>query len=84
MAKVNEDLQKERNKCDFHIEELTNFIDGGVHETEKRRRIGKYEFMLPIMLNTKRKTASYACLRFVKGAKSIHVHISLINDFAYQ
>ncbi|XP_026319545.1 probable peroxisomal acyl-coenzyme A oxidase 1 [Hyposmocoma kahamanoa] len=39
MVKINEDLQRERNKCNFNVEELTNFIDGGVHETEKRRKI---------------------------------------------
>lgn len=46
MVKVNEDLQKERNKCDFNVEELTNFLDGGVNETEKRKKIGKFECVL--------------------------------------
>lgn len=38
---VNEDLQKERNKCQFNIEELTNFLDGGAHLTASRRKMGK-------------------------------------------
>lgn len=46
MVKVNEDLQRERNKCDFDVEELTNFIDGGVDKTAKRRELGKYDFIL--------------------------------------
>lgn len=49
MVKVNEDLQKERNKCDFNVEELTNFLDGGVDETKKRKRIGNYEFISIIL-----------------------------------
>jgi len=39
---VNEDLRKERTTCTFDQEELTNFIDGGVENTEKRRKIGTY------------------------------------------
>lgn len=37
---VNMDLQKERAKCTFNIEELTNYLDGGVDMTSNRRRIG--------------------------------------------
>lgn len=37
---VNLDLQKEREKCTFNIEELTNFLDGGVDKTLNRRKIG--------------------------------------------
>lgn len=41
MTAVNVDLQNERNKCDFNVEELTNYLDGGVIETEERRKLGK-------------------------------------------
>ncbi|KAI5632452.1 acyl-CoA oxidase domain-containing protein [Phthorimaea operculella] len=37
-VKVNEDLQKERNRCSFNVEELTNFIDGSAKETADRRK----------------------------------------------
>lgn len=40
--KVNEDLQKEREMCTFNLEELTNFLDDGVKNTEKRRKLGMY------------------------------------------
>ncbi|XP_013176608.1 PREDICTED: probable peroxisomal acyl-coenzyme A oxidase 1 [Papilio xuthus] len=36
---VNVDLQRERAKCDFNTEELTNFLDWGVKYTEKRRNL---------------------------------------------
>ncbi|CAH0405627.1 unnamed protein product [Chilo suppressalis] len=36
-AKVNEDLDRERKKCVFNIEELTNFLDGGSESTRRRR-----------------------------------------------
>jgi len=38
--KVNEDLQKERLKCTFNTEELTNFLDGGADKTLNRRNLG--------------------------------------------
>lgn len=38
--KVNEDLQKEREKCTFNIEELTHFLDGGADKTFNRRKLG--------------------------------------------
>ncbi|CAF4863911.1 unnamed protein product [Pieris macdunnoughi] len=37
--KINEDLAKERRKCNFDIQELTYIIDGGKHKTEQRRLI---------------------------------------------
>ncbi|XP_060808800.1 probable peroxisomal acyl-coenzyme A oxidase 1 [Amyelois transitella] len=37
-AKVNPDLQRERDKCTFNVTELTNLIDGGVQNTEERKR----------------------------------------------
>lgn len=39
--KINEDLQKERNKCNFNVAELTAFLDGGDKLTQKRREKGK-------------------------------------------
>ncbi|KAJ8736597.1 hypothetical protein PYW08_007253 [Mythimna loreyi] len=38
-AKVNKDLLEERKKCDFNVEELTNYLDGGVRATEIRRKL---------------------------------------------
>ncbi|XP_026731719.1 probable peroxisomal acyl-coenzyme A oxidase 1 [Trichoplusia ni] len=37
MGKVNEDLIKERAKCSFNVEELTNFLDEGRDKTLERR-----------------------------------------------
>lgn len=37
---VNEDLRRERTKCTFNTEELTNFLDGGANQTLNRRKIG--------------------------------------------
>lgn len=39
---INEDLRKERKICTFNLEELTNFLDNGVENTEKRRKFGRY------------------------------------------
>lgn len=38
------DLQKERAKCTFNKEEITNLMDGGEDKTQFRRRLGKYFF----------------------------------------
>ncbi|KAK8735636.1 hypothetical protein OTU49_005239 [Cherax quadricarinatus] len=35
----NEDLIRERRKCNFNIEELTNIVDGGKARTARRREI---------------------------------------------
>ncbi|CAH1737123.1 probable peroxisomal acyl-coenzyme A oxidase 1 [Aphis gossypii] len=40
--KVNEDLQKEREKCTFNIEELTYFLDGGADKTFSRRKLESF------------------------------------------
>ncbi|CAH3966603.1 probable peroxisomal acyl-coenzyme A oxidase 1 [Pieris brassicae] len=52
--KINEDLAKERQKCNFDIQELTHIIDGGKHKTEQRRFIeekvlktGAHEDLVP-------------------------------------
>ncbi|KAG7310802.1 hypothetical protein JYU34_003629 [Plutella xylostella] len=39
LVKVNEDLARERKKCNFKVEELTNFLDGGVQYTTSRRTL---------------------------------------------
>ncbi|KAJ0182748.1 hypothetical protein K1T71_002117 [Dendrolimus kikuchii] len=39
MSAVNIDLLNDRKKCDFNVEELTNYLDGGVRETNERRKI---------------------------------------------
>nr|BAN20496.1 acyl-CoA oxidase [Riptortus pedestris] len=40
--KVNEDLQKERGKGNFNLEELTNLLDGGAEKTEQRRELVEF------------------------------------------
>lgn len=37
---INEDLLNERKMCTFNKEELTNFLDDGLDNTEKRRKLG--------------------------------------------
>lgn len=37
---VNEDLAKERRKCNFDMQEMTFIIDGGEKNTIARRKIG--------------------------------------------
>ncbi|XP_072946858.1 acyl-coenzyme A oxidase 1-like [Epargyreus clarus] len=39
MAKVNDDLVKERNKCTFDIKELIHVIDGGEEYTRERKNV---------------------------------------------
>lgn len=39
LVKVNADLQAERNKGNFNIEELTNLLDGGPEKTKERREL---------------------------------------------
>lgn len=41
---VNADLQREREKCTFNIEEFTNFLDGNAKTTQSRRELGLYLF----------------------------------------
>ncbi|CAH0592214.1 unnamed protein product [Chrysodeixis includens] len=36
---INQDLAKERSKCEFNIEELTNYLDGSAQATENRRKL---------------------------------------------
>ncbi|CAG9796946.1 unnamed protein product [Diatraea saccharalis] len=38
-AKVNGDLLREREKCNFDLKELTHFIDGGEEATRNRREV---------------------------------------------
>lgn len=64
---INEDLQKERKTYTFNLEELTNFLDGGVEQTKKRRKLGKYyTYFMYLLHNT-----------FVLVYVSIHVFIIL-------
>ncbi|KAL4084612.1 hypothetical protein QTP88_027543 [Uroleucon formosanum] len=44
---VNEDLRNERMKCTFNQEELTNFIDGGAENTDRKRKIANFFFSDP-------------------------------------
>lgn len=37
---VNGDLRKERQRCNFNIEELTNLLDNGEKNTKERRSLG--------------------------------------------
>lgn len=41
MGKVNEDLQRERDKCTFDVNELTFLYDGGEEKTIQRRSRGE-------------------------------------------
>lgn len=47
-GKVNEDLQKERQKCTFDNLELTYYLDGGVekYKDRKERGLKKKTFLL--------------------------------------
>lgn len=40
-CKVNPDLQRERDRGNFNVEELTNLLDGGPDKTQERRELGK-------------------------------------------
>ncbi|XP_068627061.1 acyl-coenzyme A oxidase 1-like [Battus philenor] len=52
MAKeVNKDLQRERAKCDFNVEELTNFLDWGVKYTKIRRNLEQKVFSVKGLLD---------------------------------
>ena len=42
MSKINVDLQRERAKCTFNIEELTTFMDGGPQQTKERKESGTF------------------------------------------
>lgn len=63
--KVNTDLQKERDTCTFNIEELTNYLDGGVNNTEQRRKIGTY------FSNFIVHTYTYLILIYFRNIKSL-------------
>lgn len=41
MTEINKDLQNERKKCTFNIEELTEFVYGGPEKTQERIERGK-------------------------------------------
>lgn len=41
-AKVNPDLQKERNKATFNTEEFTIWWSGGRKKYEERKALGKF------------------------------------------
>lgn len=43
---INGDLRKERTTCTFDVEELTNFLDGGVEITDKKRKLGTATFYI--------------------------------------
>ncbi|XP_072946829.1 acyl-coenzyme A oxidase 1-like [Epargyreus clarus] len=51
ISKVNEDLQKERSKCTFNTEELTNFLDGGAQNAERRRKLENKVLSVPGILD---------------------------------
>lgn len=42
MNKINQDLQRERDKCTFNIQELTTLIDGGPEKTRERKDRGNF------------------------------------------
>lgn len=45
-TKINPDLVREREKCTFRIEELTNYIDGSQEATAERHARGKHLFQV--------------------------------------
>ena len=45
-AKINPDLQKERNNATFPTEELAYILDGGEGMTKRRREVGEYHFLV--------------------------------------
>lgn len=51
-AKVNDDLLSERRKCEFNVEELTNYLDGGAQATQNRRKMGKFVLYNVICLSS--------------------------------
>lgn len=42
-SKINPDLQEERNKINFNIEEFTNFYYNGAEKVAEKRKWGKLE-----------------------------------------
>jgi hypothetical protein len=40
----NLDLKRERSRCSFDKEEITNLIDGGKEKTQERRDLGEIKF----------------------------------------
>ena len=40
-SKINQDIQRERQKCTFNVKELTNYLDGGSDKTIERKTLGK-------------------------------------------
>lgn len=48
---INQDLLRERKKCTFDPEELTNFLDGGKEKTGERRSRGRSLFIASIQNN---------------------------------
>ena len=48
-AKVNPDLQKERNNATFNTEEITNILDGGDGMTKRRREVGRCNFLVKLL-----------------------------------
>ncbi|XP_050434903.1 probable peroxisomal acyl-coenzyme A oxidase 1 [Adelges cooleyi] len=39
---INEDLKRERQNCTFNVEELTNFLDGGIQSTVARKKMESF------------------------------------------
>lgn len=44
--KINQDLQDERDKVNFSVEEFTNFYYGGVKNVQEKRSLGLNNFLL--------------------------------------
>lgn len=47
---VNSDLESERKKCTFNIQELTHLLDGGPEKTAERKSRGKLKLIRVIVL----------------------------------
>ena len=59
-AKVNPDLQKERNNATFKPDEITHILDGGDGMTQRRREVGRCQ-IIDICLPDTEKFVVCAC-----------------------
>lgn len=41
-AACNPDIDRERKKCTFNVQELTTFLDRGENKTQERKALGNY------------------------------------------
>ncbi|KAK7102852.1 peroxisomal acyl-coenzyme A oxidase 1-like [Littorina saxatilis] len=72
VGKVNADLERERKAASFNVQELTQFIDGGVERTKRRKELENLLYNEPVFRNIDRlmmerdQTYEQAVLKSVK------------------